>query len=65
MSRTEPVDPDEREIERCVGRTMAALFRKAQRDPKDAFRAAGSFLDVLSGFKMDLIQTRKIKYDDL
>ncbi len=51
---------DER-IEKAVGELAAALYVKAKEDAQDAFDQAGSVVTLFSGFRMDLIRTKRVK----
>ncbi len=55
---------DER-IEQAVGELAAALYVKCQEDPKAGFHCAGAAVSIITGMRMDLIKTGRVKYSDL
>jgi hypothetical protein len=52
-------------MERALGGLAAAFYTAAQANPVEAFHSMGAALNVLSGMRIDLIRTGKVKYEDL
>jgi hypothetical protein len=52
-------------FEVALGELAAAFYVAARDNPAEAFRTMGSALSVLSGMRMDLVRTGKVKYEDL